>query len=270
MARNRPPKLPGRRVVGICLMLVALITPSFAQTVSSEMSAGVEAYKSAMYERAIEHFQKALQLDPKRAEAHLYLATAFAQMYIPGADSADNLAVAEKSMAEFKSALANDSSPQQQVQVFRSLASLNLSMKHFDDARGYFQQVIELDPGDAESYYSLAVIDWMQSYQPRMDLRESMGLKPTDEMTSISGCNLLRSLNQQKVEDGIRNLHKALDIRCDYDDAMAYMNLLYREKADYECDDPAARETDLKLADEWVDRTMATKKAKAEKVSATH
>jgi hypothetical protein len=46
---------------------------------------------------------------------------------------------------------------------------------------------------------------------------------------------------------------------------MAYMNLMYREKADVECDDLAARAADLKTADEWVDKTMATKKAKAEK-----
>ena len=32
-----------------------------------------------------------------------------------------------------------------------------------------------------------------------------------------------------------------------------------------ECDDPAGRAADLKTADEWVDKTMATKKAKAEK-----
>ena len=41
-------------------------------------------------------------------------------------------------------------------------------------------------------------------------------------------------------------LQKALQIRPDYDDAMAYLNLLYRERADYECDNPAARAADIK------------------------
>ena len=67
------------------------------------------------------------------------------------------------------------------------------------------------------------------------------------------------------MQDGIDNLDKALKLRPDYDDAMAYLNLLYREKADVECTDPAARTADLKTADDWVDKTMATKKAKAEK-----
>jgi hypothetical protein len=50
---------------------------------------------------------------------------------------------------------------------------------------------------------------------------------------------------------------------------MAYLNLIYRERADLECDDPGARERDLKTADEWVDRTLAVKKQKAEKAAAT-
>ena len=113
----------------------------------------------------------------------------------------------------------------------------------------------------------MAVIDWTEAYTPRMDLRQSMGLQPTDEMISTSGCNLLRPMNQEKVEDGIRNLQSALVLRCDYDDAMAYMNLMYREKADVECDDASVRAEDLKTADHWVDETLRVKKAKAEKAA---
>ncbi len=51
---------------------------------------------------------------------------------------------------------------------------------------------------------------------------------------------------------------------------MAYMSLLYRQKAEHECDDPAARDADSKTADEWVARTMATKRAKAERGPASH
>jgi hypothetical protein len=48
---------------------------------------------------------------------------------------------------------------------------------------------------------------------------------------------------------------------------MAYMNLMYREKADIECDDAAGRTEDLKTADHWVDETLRVKKAKAEKAA---
>jgi hypothetical protein len=78
-------------------------------------------------------------------------------------------------------------------------------------------------------------------------------------------CATMKEQNTANVQEGIDNLNKALKLRPDYDDAMAYMNLMYRERADIQCDDPEAHSTDLKTADEWVDKTMATKKAKAEK-----
>jgi hypothetical protein len=48
---------------------------------------------------------------------------------------------------------------------------------------------------------------------------------------------------------------------------MAYLNLMYREKADLECDDLSTRKQDLKTADEWVDKTLTTKRAKANKAA---
>ena len=42
------------------------------------------AYKNAKYEEAIDHFQQAVALDPSLINAKMYLATAFAQQYIPG------------------------------------------------------------------------------------------------------------------------------------------------------------------------------------------
>jgi hypothetical protein len=43
------------------------------------------------------------------------------------------------------------------------------------------------------------------------------------------------------------------------------MNLMYRERADLECDAPAARSRDLKTADEWVNKALAAKETRAEK-----
>jgi hypothetical protein len=76
---------------------------------------------------------------------------------------------------------------------------------------------------------------------------------------------MLAAKSSDAIKDGIDNLNKALQLRPDYDDAMAYMNLMYREKGDLECDNPAGRAADLKTADDWVDKTMATKKEKAAK-----
>src|SRR5260370_31407060 len=78
-------------------------------------------------------------------------------------------------------------------------------------------------------------------------------------------CATIKEKNTANVQEGIDNLNKALQLRPDYDDAMAYFNLMYRERADIQCDEPAALAAVLHAADEWADKTMATKKAKTEK-----
>lgn len=60
---------------------------------------------------------------------------------------------------------------------------------------------------------------------------------------------------------------KALNLRPDYEDAMAYLNLMYRERADMQCNDRAAYDADTKVANLWVDKTMATKKAHEDKAT---
>ena len=233
-----------------------------------QLNKGVNAYKNAKYEEAIDHIQNAVSLDPTLLNARLYLATAFAQQYIPGADSPENNKYAEEAIAEFKRVLDTNPPKEQKILALKGIASLYFNMKKMDEAKKYHEQVAALDPNDPEVYYSIAVIDWTQAYQPRLEARAKLGLKPTDDIKDKKTCADLKKAidsNQAVVEDGIAKLQKALELRPDYDDAMAYLNLLYRERADLECDNPDARKADLKTADDWVDKTMATKKAKAEK-----
>ncbi len=65
------------------------------------------------------------------------------------------------------------------------------------------------------------------------------------------------------MDEGIADLQKAMELRPDYDDAMAYLNLLLRQKADMETT-PEAREADIKQADELVDKVKAIKQRKME------
>jgi tetratricopeptide (TPR) repeat protein len=142
-------------------------------------------------------------------------------------------------------------------------------MKRSDDAKQYYHMAADLDLDDPENYYSLGVIDWTLTYVPRQEARAKLGVKPEESLQkkSPSVCAEIREKNARNVQEGIDNLNKAIQLRPDYDDAMAYLNLMYREKADIECDDPAARENDLRTADDWVDKTMAVKKVKANKAA---
>jgi hypothetical protein len=66
------------------------------------------------------------------------------------------------------------------------------------------------------------------------------------------------------IEGGLQALDKALQIDPEYDDAMAYENLLIRERADL-MDTKEEYEKQIQIADDWVQKALATKKLKAEK-----
>lgn len=268
MIENAPLKFPRLRSAAVlALLLVMPLWLSGCQKLKArdQLNKGVQSYKNARYEDAIEHFKNAVALDTNLITARLYLATAYAQQYIPGADTPENNQMGEQAIAEYKKVLERNPGTEQKITSLKGIASLYFNMKKLEEAKEYHKKVIELDPNDPETYYSIAVIDWTQTYAPRQEERAKLGLKPDQPLTDKKVCGQLRERNMPLVEDGIQNLQKALELRPDYDDAMAYLNLLYRERADLHCDNPEARAADLRLADEWVDKTLATKKAKAEK-----
>ena len=226
-----------------------------------KLNKGVQAYKAAKYEDAIERFKEAVVLDPNLKNAKLYLATAYAQQFIPGVESEENLRYANLAIEQYQEVLKQDP---KDINSMKGIASLYFGMKKFDQAKEYHRKVMAADRNDPETYYSIAVIDWSQTYVPLQEKRAALGLKPTEPLKDKKVCQEVREANQAKVEEGIEMLTKAIELRPDYEDAMAYLNLMYREKADIQCDDDASREQLLKLADEMVDKTMAVKKAKAE------
>ena len=61
------------------------------------------------------------------------------------------------------------------------------------------------------------------------------------------------------IDEGLKNLADALKIDPDYTDAMAYTNLLLRERADF-AETKEEYEDYLAQADDWVQRTLDTKK----------
>src|SRR5579884_4067758 len=178
-----------------------------------QLNKGVASYKNARYEQAIEHFKNAVDLDPELKNAKIYLAAAYVAQYIPGVDSPENLQNANNAIAQYKAVLDKDPN---NVNAVKSLAGLYFQMKKFDDAKQYNQKAIQLDANDPEAYYSIGVIDWTEAYQPRMEERAKLGLKPDEPIKDKKVCEALQQKNSDIVKDGIDVLNKALSLRPDY------------------------------------------------------
>jgi len=248
----------------LAVFVIANCTAASAQTPSAtdEVHAGVLAYKFSDYAGAAEHFKAALAINPDLTDARLFLATSYAQQYIAGDDSEANVAMAEQAIGQFKQVLSDDPSDRERYKSVIPIASLSFNLKRFAEAREYYMQAIDLNRSDARNYFLIGVIDWTEAYKVRTKVRSELGLTESAMISKPETCVSLRAQNQQKVEDGMQRLQKALELQPDYSDAMGYMNLLYRERAEYECDDPEARKADLKAADDWTDKAIAAKKAK--------
>src|SRR5450755_439599 len=165
------------------LVLAAVAALAVASTGCDKLKArdnlnrGVQAYKNAKYPEAIDYFQKAVQLDPSFKTTHLYLATAYMTQYIPGADSPDNVRLAESAYNEFQTVLKLD--PKDTLAT-ASIASLYFNQKKLDDAAEWNKKLIAIDPGNKAAYYTLGVIAWSQWRVPDREARNKMNMKPED------------------------------------------------------------------------------------------
>jgi hypothetical protein len=117
----------------------------------------------------------------------------------------------------------------------------------------------------------VGVIDWSATYKDAADLKGKEGIKVEDELKGKGSqkiCDAMKAKDGAIVDEGMKMLQTAIDKRQDYDDAMAYLNLLYRRKAnDMTCDDAAQRAEYVKAANDWSDKAMAARKKKAEEAA---
>jgi len=243
-----------------------------------KINRGIAAYKGAKYADAVELFKQAVALDASNVNGRLYLATAYMSQYIPGAESPENMQLAKQAKEEFSKVL--EAHPKDTT-ALASLASLcyqqaqgmpdlDAKIKKLDEAKEWYLKLIDADPQSKEAFYSLAVIDWVKWYAAWMKARADLGMKP-EESGPLKDKKVKAELKEKYsavIEDGIKNLDQALKIDPNYDDAMAYMNLLIRERADLD-DSSDQYKKDVEVADNWVQKALDTKKQKAAKAAST-
>lgn len=233
-----------------------------------QLNKGVQSFRNSQYEEAIEHFKNAVQLDGDLQVAKMYLATVYAQQYVPGVETPENLRNAQLAIDQYKQVIEKDPN---NVTSLKGIAYLDMQQKKFDDARDYYKKAIAADPNDPEAYYSVGVTDWTQTFKDAGEIKSKEGIKVDDELKGKGSqkiCDAIKAKDGAIIDEGMKMLQSAIDKRQDYDEAMAYMNLLYRRKAnDVTCEDAQTRAEYVKDANDWSDKAMAARKKKAEEAA---
>jgi tetratricopeptide (TPR) repeat protein len=234
---------------------------------ADEVNKGVEEYKKARYADAISHFERATNIAPCMTAARAYLATAEAQNVVPGLDTPDNLRMADQAIANFH--LLLEQNPHD-VNSIKQVAGIYFSIKRFDDAREWQKKVLVEDARDPEAAYTIGVIDWTEAHSNALNALSAINLMDDGEGNTQAPPGVHALLQQQNtvlIEEGLQYLTQAIENRPDYADAMAYLNLTYRRKADIDYVNPVLRDDDIAKAREWSRKSLLIRKQSEEKTS---
>lgn len=240
----------------------------------AELKKGNERYANEAYKRALAHFRKGLELDPAATFAWRSVGLSALALYHPGNDSAENVEYATTAIDAFEKYLKAFPGDEK---IRDYLMSTYVSAQMYDQALAYLDaQMLERpnDPNLASSKVRLLVqasrfdeawdLAMKQSGPAAPEALYSVGVAIWDK--AYRGPDLDHATKESVVDKGLAALKKALDLKPDYFEAMAYYNLLYREKAKVTLDPDQAQQYTA-LADQWLEKAIALRK-KAEEEQA--
>jgi tetratricopeptide (TPR) repeat protein len=269
-----------RRGLSLAMLAVVVATGSGCNKLKARdlLNKGVANFKNGQYDAAVEDFKQAKELDPSLLNARLYLATAYASQYIPGAPSDENVKRGTAAIDEFKGVLEKDPNNLSAIDgigsILFQMSGQPYNPEKFQESKTYHQKHIELKPTDPEPYYWIGVIDWTQAFRGNAEMRTEYNkdhinkqIKESDPLPAAVRTQFVDKYGKL-VDEGIASLQKAIQLRPDYDDAMAYLNLLYRRKADM-AESAQERASYQKQADDLVEKVKEIKQKRAEQPQQT-
>lgn len=227
------------------------------------LNKGAQAYKEAKYDEAEADFRQAAQLDPTFLNARIYLAASYASQFVQGSSAPENIQKGQEAIAEYKKVLEQDPNNLNAIDSIGSmlynLGGVPFNAQTLEEAKTWEEKHIAIKPDDPQPYYWLGVIDWLLAWHANTLTRADYNLHLPKRKKPIQTTDPLpeklrtdfAAKYEQTVDEGIQSLQKAMELRSNYTDAMSYLNLLDRQKADMVASKDE-REALLKQADALV------------------
>jgi tetratricopeptide (TPR) repeat protein len=124
---------------------------------------GNRLYKEENYRKAIEEYEKAVQLKPDFAEAHFYLASSHQSLYRPGKEGDENKMRIDKAIEHYEKALELNKANTPNLQQIRlnTLGALTAiysepPLSNYEKALGFAEQLVKDNPNDTKNLYAMA------------------------------------------------------------------------------------------------------------------
>ena len=234
-----------------------------------EIKKGNEYFKATQYQAALASYQDAQRLDPGEKKLDKFIGETYMALYQPGSKHQKDIEFANNSIKHLQAylqAYPNDR------KVREYLVSMYLALDRYDDAIGFYQDLLKNDPKDSKAMSSLAAMYFKKGdFQNGLEWeKRRAALDPANPepyvMIGVQAWDrsyhypdIPPEIRGKIVADGMEALQTALKLKPDNFDALTYMNLLYREKAKIETDE-AKRMEDIAAADKYREQALELRK----------
>jgi len=223
------------------------------------------AYEKEDYASALRNYTMARDIDPSFPDLDRMIGYSEIGLYIPDDKSPANEAHADRAIAELTQYLKKR--PDDRI-ARDALINMYLNANRTSQAIDYFRNYLQEHPADLEAVKSIATL-----YAKQGDFNQSLNWyqkitlldAKNPESFYIFGVvcyekvakNPPADLAQKRdiIEKGKGALQHAIDMKPDYFEAMAYLNLLWRQQALTETD-PVQAQKDIATADQIRNKTM--------------
>jgi len=255
---------------------------------------GNQLFHDGQYPEAITTFRQAEGYLPDAWQLWLNEGTTCRQMMVPGAKTPENEAAVKCALDAFTRLRAlrpeDQRGPALYVQtlfdaerydvlarMYRERAERNPGDEeavngliqvyarwggHLDDALLWYQKKADLKAQDPEAQYAVGVYVWQQlfakgggadkaGYDPRIPPGQK---KPAAPAPAFAGEDLVGQQRVDLADTGIKYLERAVQLRPAYSEAMAYLNLLYRQRSYALFDQPTEWQKSVDKALQWRDK----------------
>ena len=263
------------------VLLVLLLSSAGCNKFQSraEIRQGNEFFKVGKYDTALAKYNRALQLDPGEKKLYKNLGLAYMGLYQPGSKHPKDMDYAQRAIDCLKKYV--DAFPQDK-KAPEFLVTMYLNSGRLDDALAFFQDYSQKHPQDAKAMETMATLYFqkadfphgvemmekaMKITGPKKETYETIGAQAWDKAHNYP--ELTDEQRQAVVTQGIEAMDKALAIDPNYTEALAFINLLYREQAKLDQKtDPKKAEADFAKADEYRNKAIELQRQKQAQAAA--
>jgi tetratricopeptide (TPR) repeat protein len=228
------------RFGAVSLLVVAVLTAGCHKFEARvQLKQGNVLYENESYKDALAQFQKGLEIDPAATFAWRSVGLSAMALHRPGIEGEENKKYADTAIDAFNKYLSTNPKDKEKVEEYLTTVLINDS--RWDEALARLEKQAQGEPGNADLERAIVTTLLKAGRVEDAYQRATQASKPDPQLLYSVGVacwgmsygdpTLDPVKRVQVVDMGIEATKKSLDLDPDFFDAMAYYNLLFREKA---------------------------------------